>query len=104
MVCGLRSPSEPSRSTSTRSPRAGVVVEDGRNTSRARAPPATRWPNARAGGEDVGLRRAELVRDTVTTGLHPLEVDAELLVEMAMERHRGAHFRADEVEDRLGAE
>ena len=57
-----------------------------------------------AAGEDVGLQRAELVRDTVHEGLHPLEDDAELLVGMAMERHRGARFEADEVQHRLGAE
>jgi succinate-semialdehyde dehydrogenase / glutarate-semialdehyde dehydrogenase len=54
-----------------------------------------------ASGDDVGLQRAELVRDAVDDErLHSLENDAELLVRMAVQGHGGAGLETDEVQHR----
>ncbi len=58
-----------------------------------------------AAGEHVRLERPQLVRDPVDDeGLHALEDDPELLVRMAVRRHRGSRLEADQVHHRVLSE
>jgi 2-iminobutanoate/2-iminopropanoate deaminase len=58
-----------------------------------------------AAGENVALHWAELVRFSVDDErLHPAQDDAELLVLVAVQRHRGARLELDQVQHRALAE
>jgi 2-iminobutanoate/2-iminopropanoate deaminase len=58
-----------------------------------------------AAREHVPLQRAELVRFSVDDErLHPAQDDAELLVLVAVQRHRGARLELDQVQHRALAE
>ncbi len=58
-----------------------------------------------AAGEHVGLERAELVRLAFDDErLHSLEYEAELLVRVAVQRHRRTWLEADEIQHRALAE
>ena len=58
-----------------------------------------------AAGDDVGLERDELMRNASDDQrLHSLEHDAELLVRVAVQRHRGARLETDQVQHRAVAE
>jgi 2-iminobutanoate/2-iminopropanoate deaminase len=56
-------------------------------------------------GENVALQRAELVRFPADDErLHPAQDDAELLVLVTVQRHRGARLELDQVDHRALAE
>jgi 2-iminobutanoate/2-iminopropanoate deaminase len=58
-----------------------------------------------AAGEDVALERAELMHFPVDDeGLHPPQDDAELLVLVTVQRHRGARLELDQVQHRALSE